>query len=429
MKKVFRISTIIFAAIILLLSRGCKKEDPECLTSFVSNISRTGVTLYGYVNPNGLSTIVTFEYDTTTDYSKTVTAYQSPVTGESITDVFADITGLITSKTYHFRVKAENSHWTVYGSDIEFEYGPPSVTALEVTNGKSTAATLNGSVNPRGLPTNVTFEYGTSTDYGQQATPEQNNITGTSTANISANISGLTCSTIYHFRLKAENSFDTTYSTDKTFLTAAGPPDAITLDAVKNTCTTATLNGSVQAGCASFVLTFQYGTDMASYDQELTPDQTWVTADGSTVVSRNISGLMPGTTYHFRLKAESSNGISYGSDETINTGLPSVTTASVSGLTATAAISGGNISEECLDITDRGVELYRIMTRPNGSGKPIYIYTLVVKTHDGTGPGSFTSTLTGLQPSNRYYVLAYTTNSAGTFHGNYIYFTTPGSGK
>jgi hypothetical protein len=421
MKKVFRISPIILAVIILLLARGCKKEDPECLTSFVSNISRTGVTLYGYVNPNGLSTKVTFEYDTTTDYANTVSASQSPVSGNDLTDVWADITGLITGKTYHFRVKAENSHWTAYGSDIEFEYGPPSITALEAKNGKSTAVTLNASVNTRGLPTNFTFEFGTSTDYGEQVTPDSNNITGNNITDISVNIYGLTCSTIYHFRLKAENSFDTTYSSDKTFLTMAGPPDAMTLDAVKNTCTTATLNGSVPASCTSFVLTFQYGTDKTSYDKEVAPDQTRVTADGSTEVSRNISGLMPGTTYHFRLKAESSEGISYGSDETINTGLPSVTTASVTGLTATDAISGGNIPEECLDITDRGVELFRIFP-PRGT-------RLVTTTHNETGAGSFTSTLTGLQPSTRYYVRAYATTSTGTAHGTSLYFTTPARGK
>jgi hypothetical protein len=421
MKKADWLNPIILAVIILLLCRGCKKEEPECLTSFVTNLNRTGVTLYGYVNPNGPSTIVTFEYDTTTNYSKTVTAFQSPVSGDEITDVWADVTGLITGKTYHFRVKAENSHWTAYGSDIEFEYGPPSITGLEATNGKSTSVTLNASVNPRGLPTNVTFEFGTSTDYGEQVTPDSNNITGNSIKDFSVNIYRLTCSTIYHFRLKAENSFDTTYSSDKTFLTAAGPPDAMTLDAVKNTCTTATLNGSVPASCASFVLTFQYGTDKTSYDKEVTPDQTLVTADGSTEVSRNISGLTPGTTYHFRLKAESSEGISYGSDETINTGLPSVTTTSVTGLTATAAISGGNIPEECLDITDKGVELFRIFP-PRGT-------RLVTTTHNGSGAGSFTSTLTGLQPSTRYYVRAYATTSTGTAHGTSLYFTTPARGK
>ena len=141
MKKVFRISPIIFAAIILLLTRGCKKDVPESLTQPVTNLSKTGVTLNGTVNPNGLSTTITFEYGTTTSYDSTVKPSQSPVTGNSITNVSANISGLTLGTIYHYRVKAENSHWTVYSDDNEFEYGyPPSVTTLAATNLTSTGA-------------------------------------------------------------------------------------------------------------------------------------------------------------------------------------------------------------------------------------------------------------------------------------------------
>lgn len=43
---------------------------------------------------------------------------------------------------------------------------------------------------------------------------------------------------------------------------------------------------------------------------------------------------------------------------------------------------------------------------------------------DGAGTGSFTSNLTQLDPSKRYYVRAYATNSAGTAYGNQVDFTT-----
>ena len=78
---------------------------------------------------------------------------------------------------------------------------------------------------PMGLPTNVTFEYGTTTSYGQEVTPEQNPVTGNSITNISADISGLTLCTTYHFRVKAENSFETVYSSDKEFKCGL-PPDS-----------------------------------------------------------------------------------------------------------------------------------------------------------------------------------------------------------
>jgi hypothetical protein len=46
-------------------------------------------------------------------------------------------------------------------------------------------------------------------------------------------------------------------------------------------------------------------------------------------------------------------------------------------------------------------------------------------TTDGTGTGTFTSSLTGLSGSTTYYVRAYATNSAGTAYGPEISFTTP----
>ena len=101
----------------------CKKEEPtgkapSCLTQPATNKSATGATLNGTVNANGLSTTVTFEYGTTTSYGSTVTASQSPVTGNTITNVSADISGLTPDTTYHFRVKAENSLWNNFMAEI-----------------------------------------------------------------------------------------------------------------------------------------------------------------------------------------------------------------------------------------------------------------------------------------------------------------------
>jgi uncharacterized protein (TIGR02145 family) len=49
---------------------------------------------------------------------------------------------------------------------------------------------------------------------------------------------------------------------------------------------------------------------------------------------------------------------------------------------------------------------------------------LSTKTSDGTGVGSFTSTLASLTGSTTYYVRAYATNSVGTAYGNEVSFTT-----
>ena len=155
-------------------------------------------TLNGTVNANGLSTTVTFEYGTTTSYGSTVTANQSPVTGNSITNVSADISGLTPCTTYHFRVKAENSEGTVYGIPIwyidETEFATftcshgPTVTTLAATNISTTGATLNGTVNANGLNTTVKFWWWYGGDMAWQIDAVQSPVSGDGTINVSANI-------------------------------------------------------------------------------------------------------------------------------------------------------------------------------------------------------------------------------------------------
>jgi len=96
-----------------------------------------------------------------------------------------------------------------------------------------------------------------------------------------------------------------------------------------------------------------------------------------------------------------------------------LTTSSISGITTTTATSGGNItSDGGKTITTRGV-VWSTSANPTT--------TLTTKTSDGTGTGSFTSSLTNLTPKTTYYVRSYATNSAGTGYGNEITFTTSDS--
>jgi uncharacterized protein (TIGR02145 family) len=104
-------------------------------------------------------------------------------------------------------------------SDIEYKVTHyPVVKTLEVTNLTDTTATLNGTVNAFGLSTTVIFEYDTTTSYGNSVTASQSPVTVDGNTNVSAEISGLTPCSKYHFRIKAENSLWTDfYGSEKIF--------------------------------------------------------------------------------------------------------------------------------------------------------------------------------------------------------------------
>jgi hypothetical protein len=110
----------------------------------VVNISTTGATLTGMVNANNLSTTVTFEYGLTTNYGTTTTASQNPVTGDGLKYVSADLSGLVSDTTYHFRINAKSRGGVVHGNDCKFITSATIITTLKVTNITATTAESGG---------------------------------------------------------------------------------------------------------------------------------------------------------------------------------------------------------------------------------------------------------------------------------------------
>ena len=95
-----------------------------------------------------------------------------------------------------------------------------------------------------------------------------------------------------------------------------------------------------------------------------------------------------------------------------------VTTAGVTSISTTSAVTGGNISSSDGEITSRGV-CWATASSPTISNS---------RTNDGSGTGSFTSRIYGLSAGTTYYVRAYAVTAAGTVYGNQVSFTTHYSG-
>jgi TonB-dependent SusC/RagA subfamily outer membrane receptor len=90
-------------------------------TNAATNSSPRTAQLNGIVNTRGLSTVVTFEYGTTTSYGTVIAAAQSPVTGLTSARVSANVTDLKAGTNYHCRIVATNDIGTTCGEDVTFK--------------------------------------------------------------------------------------------------------------------------------------------------------------------------------------------------------------------------------------------------------------------------------------------------------------------
>jgi hypothetical protein len=144
------------------------------------------------------------------------------------------------------------------------------------------------------------------------------------------------------------------------------------------------------------------------------------TTDGSGIASftSNLSSLTAGTTYYVRAYATNSAGTGYGiavQFSTTGADLPILTTNAVTSITTNSAGCGGNVtSDGGSAVTSKGV-CWSTISNPTISNN---------KTTDGSGTGTFISSLTSLARGTKYYIRAFATNSVGTAYGNEVTFTT-----
>jgi len=390
---------------------------PAVTTNPATNVASSSATLNGSLNPRGSTTTVYFQYGPTTSYGST-TPMQTQ-TGNTVRPISANISGLLASHLYHFRIVASNSAGTTYGSDRTFTTlsatGPPVVTTNPATLIASFSATLNGSLDPHGLTTSAYFQYGTTTSYGFTTAAQSQ--TGSTYRNVTANISGLSAGTTYHFRIVATNSAGTTFGGDRTFstLTATGPPVVTTNPATLIASFSATLNGSLDPHGLTTSVHFQYGTT-TSYG--LTTAQQSHSGNTYVNVSANISSLAASTTYHFRIVATNSAGTTYGADRSFTTlsatGAPVVTTSPATNVTSSSATLNGSLDPHGLTTNvyfQYGTTTsYGLATTPQSQTGNTYL--------------NITANISGLTTHTTYHFRVVATNTGGTRFGSDRTFTT-----
>ena len=219
MNKIIKYYLPILVIIVVTILTGCKKEKvPVITTTSVTGITGTTATSGGNITDEGSSTVITRGVCWSTGLKPTI-ADTKTTDGAGAGSFSSNLTGLNAATVYYVRAFATNTIGTGYGMAMSFTTlgQSPTVTTLAATNINSTVATLNGSVNANFLSTDLTFEYGTTINYGNTIIATQSPVTGNTNTNVSANITGLIEGTTYHYRIVAVNSLGTTYGSDMTF--------------------------------------------------------------------------------------------------------------------------------------------------------------------------------------------------------------------
>jgi len=146
-------------------------------------------------------------------------------------------------------------------------------------------------------------------------------------------VSGLQPFTTYHFRIVASSPGGTSVGADQIFTTTGLAPTALTTEAGDVTETTARITGTANPRGLDTTYRFDYGTTTA-YGATTATQSSRLTASASTPsqnagagttderVSAPLSGLSPGTTYHYRVVAMSAAGTTSGGDRTFTTPAP-----------------------------------------------------------------------------------------------------------
>jgi DNA-binding beta-propeller fold protein YncE len=200
---------------------------PTVTVEAATSITRTTALLQGTINPNNSATAYHFEYEYTTEGQTRVEQRPSkPLApgGAPVSVGPESISELKPGTTYLYRIIATNAAGTSTSPNGEFATPPPTPPIVGPASASATSpttATLTGAINPNGIRTRYTLEFGTDASYGTATFGEAGS--SSEAQQVSLALNGLLPGTAYHFRLVASNEDGTVAGEDHTFTTPGFP--------------------------------------------------------------------------------------------------------------------------------------------------------------------------------------------------------------
>lgn len=394
---------------------------PSIITASISSITSSTATGGGNITNDGGATVISRGICWNTSTNPTILNYKV-ISGNGVGSFISYLSGLTAETTYYVRAFATNSVGTTYGNEVSFktDIAPvlPSLTTNIATNITSNSATLGGNITSDGNAT-VT-ERGVCYSISPNPTTANTKLViGSGTGSFTQSASGLTSNTTYYMRAYAINSQGTAYGNEVNFKTNIELSLAtLTTSAPTNITTTgATLGGNITSDGNATVT--ERGICYSTSPNPTTANTKLLIGSGTGSFSQAVTGLTANTTYYVRAYAINSQGTAYGNQQTFTTNLELslavLTTSTPTNITTTGATLGGNItSDGNATVTERGV-CYSTSPNPTISNTKLVV---------GSGTGTFSVSVSGLNANTTYYARTYAINSVGLSYGNEINWST-----
>ncbi len=394
------------------VSGGFTETDPVFIASPVNGITSFDITNWNNKLDSEVDGSVTNELQALNIHEDTILLSDG---GQiKLPDVVKDVT--IINDSLYIRYS--------YGQVINAGYignGKPgsvlsSVVTLNVTDISYSSASINADITNNGNE----FILSRGVCISKNPLPDLNDtvyLAGSGSGNFTTNCNQLSPNVPYYVRAFATNTVGTTYGNELSFVSKALTVPTLTTQTISNITNTSAISGGDIAddgGTPVLVrgICWSINPDPAIADNFVNEG----VGAGSYIAL--ITGLASNTTYHVRAYATNAQGTSYGNDlsfTTIVLQLASVTTASVSSISYTTAMGGGNVTgDNGSSVSGRGICWATTLAPTTANSN----YT------EAGGLGSFTTGMTGLTANTNYYVRAFAVNGGGTSYGNEVNLTT-----
>ena len=334
---------------------------------------------------------------TDTNFTSFIPGYNNLNVGNVLTQ---SVTGLAGGTKYFYRVRGDNAGGPSGNSNIiavtTIVATPPPPLATAASNLTQTSFTANWNVSSGA--TTYFFDVATDTNFTALLAGYSNSNVGNV---VTRTVTGVAPGTKYFYRVRGSNVGGTSGSSNViSVMTVVATPPAPLATAASNIAQTSfTANWNASAGTTAYLIDLATDTNFASI---LT---AYNNLNVGNVLTRNATGLTPGTKYFYRVRASNGGGTSG------NSNVISLTTVGVAPAAPVLAAPSNGSTEQPLAVTltwnpSSGASSYVVQVSNTPSFNPSFITDTAVA---GTA-----RPLSGLAPNTTYYWRVAGKNQYGT---------------